>query len=248
VVSDPPGIAYPSGSTAADLWFQHCAIVTNDMACAYQRVARNISAPISQDGPQRLPPSTGSVEAYKFRDPDGHPLELIRFPEGVGAPAWQCPSVGPTLGIDHSALSVGDAECSLAFYARLGLVQSSRHLNTGPEQDRLDGLSEVAVDVIGLAPSAERTPHVELLCYHTPRGRSGAPSRRSHDIADSRLIFEVQDLASLVRTLDAAGARVSSVVELAPNSRAALVRDPDGHAIVLLEGHMTDAAFRRTCE
>ncbi len=36
-------------------------------------------------GPQRLPPASGSVAAAKFRDPDGHPLELLEFPRGRGA-------------------------------------------------------------------------------------------------------------------------------------------------------------------
>jgi len=235
VAFDLPGAEYPSDSTAADLWFQHVAIVTNNMTGAYRQLTRNANVPISRGGPQRLPPSSGAVAAYKFRDPDGHPLELIHFPEGMGDPGWQCPSADSTLGIDHSALSVSDAERSLAFYARLGLVESSRQLNSGLEQDLLDGLSKVVVDVIGLTPGAGQTPHVELLCYRTPHGRSDEPSRRSHDIADSRLIFQVQDLAGLIRTLNATGSTASPVVDLASKARAALVRDPDGHAIVLLE-------------
>ena len=34
----------------------------------------------------------GGVAAFKFRDPDGHPLELIQFPAGVGDPRWQAKS------------------------------------------------------------------------------------------------------------------------------------------------------------
>ena len=34
-------------------------------------------------GPQLLPPSTGSVTAFKVRDPDGHPLELSYNPARV---------------------------------------------------------------------------------------------------------------------------------------------------------------------
>jgi catechol 2,3-dioxygenase-like lactoylglutathione lyase family enzyme len=230
---DPPGAEYPSDSTAADLWFQHFAIVTNDMVDAYRRLTRDGVVPISQNGPQRLPASAGAVTAYKFRDLDGHPLELIHFPEGIGDPAWQCGSVGSAIGIDHSALSVSDVGRSVVFYTRLGLVESSRQVNAGSEQDQLDGLSNVSVAVIGMAPAAERSPHVELLCYHTPRGRRSKPRRAARDLASSRLIFQVQDLAGLIAALKTLGFLASSVVELGSGARAALVRDPDGHVIVL---------------
>jgi catechol 2,3-dioxygenase-like lactoylglutathione lyase family enzyme len=232
---DPPGVEYPPGSSAADLWFQHVAIVTHDIATAYRRLNRYGATEITQGGPQRLPPAVGAVAAFKFRDPEGHPLELIQFPRGVGDPEWQSASGGPTLGIDHSALSVGDAERSLAFYGCLGLDARARQVNSGPEQDRLDGLSNVVVDVIGLQPAAERTPHVELLCYSTPRGRPCNPSCRARDIANSRLIVQVEDLIGLVQALGSLGCVASPVVELASKVHAALVQDPDGHAVVLIE-------------
>ena len=66
-----------------------------------------------------------SVRAFKFRDPDGHPLELIWFPPGHGRTVWhQRQSATPLLGIDHSGLAVSLASRSLAFYRRLGLAPS----------------------------------------------------------------------------------------------------------------------------
>ena len=64
------GCAYPEGSNAASPWFQHLALVVTDMADAYGRL--HDGAPISLGGPQRLPASSGGVQAFKFRDPDGH--------------------------------------------------------------------------------------------------------------------------------------------------------------------------------
>ena len=90
----PPGAPYPPGSTACDLWFQHFAIVTADMPAAYARLRKAGATSISNDGPQTLPPEAGNVIAYKFRDPDGHPLELLQFPSNN------------TVRIDHSAISV----------------------------------------------------------------------------------------------------------------------------------------------
>lgn len=91
-----PGRAYPPDSRSNDLWFQHLAIVVSDMPAAYAALeahaadgasAANKDAappwcPISRCGPQTLPSSSGGVQAFKFRDPDGHPLELLWFPTG----------------------------------------------------------------------------------------------------------------------------------------------------------------------
>ena len=65
------------------------------------------------------------------------------------------------LGIDHSAISVADTSQSIDFYQRLGLQRSGRSCNTGPAQDRLDGIEGAIVEVTDLAP-VEVPPHVEL--------------------------------------------------------------------------------------
>lgn len=83
----PDVAAYPADSASNDAWFQHCAIVVADMARAHARVMQYGATPVTQGGPQTLPAATGGVCCFKFRDPDGHPLELIRFPEGTGDPA-----------------------------------------------------------------------------------------------------------------------------------------------------------------
>ena len=92
---DSAGRPYPPGSTSTDLWFQHMAIVVNDMRHAYQLVMANRRfRPISRNGPVRLPDSSGGVTAFKFRDHDGHPLELLAFPEGC-VPGNGAPSMAP---------------------------------------------------------------------------------------------------------------------------------------------------------
>ena len=91
-----------------------------------------------------LPPNTGSVTAFKFRDPEGHPLELIRFRRRRARLfGKRMPGKG-ILGYDHTAISVMDVERSTAFYTDLlGFHVGGRSLNRGPEQDRLDGLTGV---------------------------------------------------------------------------------------------------------
>jgi catechol 2,3-dioxygenase-like lactoylglutathione lyase family enzyme len=137
------GRPYPRDSRSDDLWFQHLAIVVNDMDVAYAHLSSHAGwRPISEGGPQLLPPSNGAVRAFKFRDPDGHPLELIWFPRAQGRTVWhQKVSAALFLGIDHSALSVSSTSRSLAFYRALGLRVSERSVNRGPAQERLDGVA-----------------------------------------------------------------------------------------------------------
>ena len=196
------GRSYPDHGDAACLWFQHFALVVPDMRAACARLGE--VAAISHGGPQWLPASSGGVCAFKFRDPDGHPLEFLQFPADRVPARWQgsaAGSGGAAMGIDHSAISVRDADRSAAFYAARGLTAGARSLNEGPEQQRLDGLTDVRVDVVPMAP-LEGGAHLELLGYRVPAGEAGA-GLQPNDVAATRLVWR--------------GARPS------------LCRDPDGH-------------------
>ncbi len=198
---DVPGAPYPAQGNAASLWFQHLALVVDDIAAAHARLRGGCA--ITEGGPQRLPPSSGGVSAFKFRDPDDHPLELLQFPAGDTPPAWRGkPLAGQIgLGIDHSAVSVSDIDASAAFYAGLGLAPGKRSHNKGAEQQGLDGLKDVQVVVAPLRPS-RAPPHLELLGYQVPRGEAGPPLQ-ANDVAATRVAWR--------------------------GGRPALLRDPDGH-------------------
>ena len=115
---DHPGRPYLPHLSPFDNEFQHFAIVVADMDAAYARLCSLTGwSPISSAGPQRLPDSSGAVEAFKFRDPDGHPLELLSFPAQSTPAHWRDRQHGHLfLGIDHSAISVADTARSVAFY------------------------------------------------------------------------------------------------------------------------------------
>lgn len=213
---DLPGEPYPRESLSSDLVFQHFAIVVVDMAQAFQRLSAVAGwTPISTDGPERLPMSSGGVTAFKFRDPEGHPLELLEFVDG-GLSNWPAASPKETfLGIDHSAISVYDRVVSIAFYESLGLGVSARSFNHGPTQEKLDDIPGAQLDVTALAPR-RATPHLELLCYRTTR-QCPARVRKVNDIASTRLTFE------LCKFPDAADKFIP----------ARLMRDPDGHAFFI---------------
>ena len=201
----------PAIAVAPDPHFQHAAIVAGDMNAAWQRLRAFAPAAISEGGVRQLPANTGGVTAFKFRDPDGHPLELIHFPAGVGDPRWHSePIAAPTLGIDHFALVVADVERSVAFYTAHGFRVASRQVNRGPEQGRLDGLPAPVVEVVALQ-AARPTPHIELLGYRHPAALA-ATSLDGRCDPGRDAIFLIGENAD-VEPID--------------------LRDPDGHCLVV---------------
>lgn len=210
---DRPGRPYPSDANAADLCFQHFALLTNDARAAWQRASVFGAVAISIGGPVTLPAAAGGVTAIKFRDPDGHPLEFLEFPSSV-AKAEQGEAI---LGIDHSAISVADAEASSRFYEALGLKLVGSTVNHGPTQIALDALENAIVDVVSLQPP-RAAPHLELLGYRSPRGRS-MQRMQANDVAATRIIWNAD--------------------------KDALIRDPDGHLHLLRQTPATENSTRR---
>ena len=207
------------------------------MAAAYTKLsAQGGWKPISTEGPQALPVSSGGVTAFKFRDPEGHPLELLAFPPDAVPERWQG-SDATFLGIDHSAISVADTPQSIEFYRRLGLQRSGGSCNTGPEQDRLDGAEGTIVEVTALAP-VEVPPHVELLCYRKVLDRNRNVSG-VNDVVATQLILSTHSVAALdALCTQSADALVSGPVSFEDGVARAMVRDPDGH-LLRLEAPMT---------
>lgn len=213
------GQPYPAGSRSSDLWFQHIAIVVSDIDVAYDHLARHSDwRPISQGGPQHLPPSSGGVWAFKFRDPDDHPLELICFPSGEGRAVWhRTMSRALFLGIDHSALSVSSADRSLDFYRSHGFKVTNRSLNRGAAQGRLDDLPHVQARVTALRPASAGGPGLELLAYDPP-GRPLATTTANDLLTDWVTVAVNPSLGAL----------------------PVVVRDPDGHRLVLVDQNGRD--------
>jgi catechol 2,3-dioxygenase-like lactoylglutathione lyase family enzyme len=227
---DPPGAPAPPALSATDPFFQHLAVSVRDMGAAFAQVETAGAAPISRGGPQHLPPSSGGVSAFKFRDPDGHPLELIHFPDGPAADRW-ADSPGLCLGIDHSAITVTDLPAAMALLTGpFGLALSERGVNRGETQARLDGVDDPVVDVIALVPPRP-APHVELLHYRQPAPSGPAPLVGPADRASTRFVFGAEDPAAV-----AGAARSNAVaVTVSADGRAAFVVGPDGHGFLVLQ-------------
>jgi len=217
VQPNPPPAPYPADSCSNDLWFQHLAIVVADMDLAYAHLcARPGWQAISIEGPQQLPASSGGVRAFKFRDPDGHPLELLWFPANQGRAVWRRRRRASSvfLGIDHTALSIRETRRSLRFYAALGWKIRYRSLNRGASQERLDGLPGACVRVLGLRAASLRGPGIELLAYRPPGRTLGSRAQRSPAMARSL----ADDCTAFAGSASSADRTLT---------------DPDGHRLVV---------------
>jgi catechol 2,3-dioxygenase-like lactoylglutathione lyase family enzyme len=226
-----------------DLFFQHVAIVVSDMEAAYLHLRGHGVEHISS-APQRLPdwnPSAGGIQAFYFRDPDGHALELITFPPDKGDPRWQVTGGPLFLGIDHTAIAVSDTAVSLGFYRDLlGLRIAGQSENWGSEQEHLNGVFASRVRITGLR--AAGGPGIEFLEYLSPGdGRPTPEDLRASDLAHWQTVLEVSDLQRAWERLRETGVSFVSPGPIefprpeAGFSRALQLRDPDGHALLLVE-------------
>ena len=238
----PKGRPIPPDSRSNDRWFQHVAIIVSDMDRAY-RWLRQHKVTHASSGPQRLPdwnPNAGGIEAFYFRDPDGHPLEILRFPEGKGDARWQRRD-RLFLGIDHTAIVVSDTEASLRFYRELlGLQVAGTSENYGTEQERLNAVFGARLRIT--AVRAPAGPGIEFLEYLAPRdGRPMPGDARASDLWHWQTTLVVADATEAAGRLRAGKAGfVSPGVIALPDgalgfAKAVLVRDPDGHAVALVE-------------
>jgi catechol 2,3-dioxygenase-like lactoylglutathione lyase family enzyme len=236
------GAPVPPDSRSNDLSFQHVAIVVSDMDKAYAVLRQNQVQHISPY-PQRLPdwnPAAAGIRAFYFRDPDGHPLEILQFPAGKGDPKWQVSNGKLFLGIDHTAMAVSHTDASVAFYCALvGLHVAGESENYGFEQEHLNNVFGAHLRITSLrGPSGIG---VEFLEYITPRDGHPAPNSDATDISHHETVLLVDNIAAVNTNLEKAKYLPVSVKQISGSqllfhaSRAELIRDPDGHTLLLLQ-------------
>ena len=236
----PRGRPYPGDSRSNDRWFQHVAIIVSDMDSAY-RVLRAHKVGHISTVPQTIPlsnPAAGGIRAFYFRDPEGHPLELLWFPPGKGAERWHR-SDRLFLGIDHTAIAVGSSARSLRFYRDLlGLRVAGTSHNFGTEQAHLGNVPEADVQITGLRAAAG--PGIEFLEYLTPRtGRAAADDERANDLVQVQTTLVVPDARAAAAACTRWGAAPLSAAPVVADGLGFrwgfLVRDPDGHVLRIVE-------------
>jgi catechol 2,3-dioxygenase-like lactoylglutathione lyase family enzyme len=237
----PRGRPVPLDSRSNDRWFQHVAIIVSNMDQAYARLRQHNVEHASPE-PQRLPDwntAAGGIKAFYFKDPDGHPLEILEFPGGKGDPKWHAATEKLFLGIDHTAIVVADTETSLHFYKDLlGLRVAGESVNYGPEQERLNNVFGARLHITGLR--ASHGPGIEFLEYLSPRNGRAATGIQANDLAhwettiatgDSSQAFD-QFLRQRVLLVSPGVAQLQGTPRF---RKAILVNDPDGHPVKVIE-------------
>lgn len=239
----PQGRPVPVDSRSNDRWFQHIAIIVSDMEKAYAYLKAN-KVRHASTGPQTLPSyitAAAGIKAFYFKDFDGHVLEILAFPPDKGAQKWHDleKSGRLFLGIDHTAIVVGDTETSLRFYRdALGLSVAGESVNYGPEQEHLNNVFGAKLHISGLK-TRDAGINVEFLEYLAPtNGRPFPVDTRSNDLWHWQTSFSTENIDGLFRSYKPEYISTASVLfkeHVLGFSKAALVRDPDGHAVRLVE-------------
>lgn len=227
----------PYDTRGNDRWFQHLAIVVSDMKAAYQRLLQNDVMHVSTS-PQTLPaylPNAAGIEAFYFRDPEGHNLELICFPPGKGDPKWHAAAKsGLFLGIDHTAITIADTGKSKTFYQQiLHLTHAGHSENYGTEQEHLNQVFGARLDINGFR--AEAGFGVEFLRYIAPPGgRPMPPDSSPSDLWHYQTEMITDNFTAMTDHLAKAGfSKISTQAVIENGLQCVLFRDPDGHAVLL---------------
>jgi catechol 2,3-dioxygenase-like lactoylglutathione lyase family enzyme len=239
----PRGRPIPVDSRSHDRWFQHIAIIVSDMDRAYAWL-RQHRVEHASPAPQRLPdwnPNAGGIRAFYFKDPDGHPLEVLWFPAGKGDSKWHRPTDRLFLGIDHTAIVVASTQAALGCYRdTLGLRVAGESENYGPEQERLNNVFGARLRITTLRAPAG--PGVEFLEYLTPRdGRPIPADTRPNDLIHWQTSLASDDAEAVARALRGGGCGTPTAGVVAPEPpalgfvRGFLLRDPDGHALRVVQ-------------
>lgn len=256
-ISPPDLRPMPIPSYSHDLWFQHFAIVVRDMEAAWTQLRKHHVRQISPR-PQTIPvtnPPAAGIKAIKFRDPDGHNLELLWFPADKGNPIWKrsfspahpgaaetapLPESDLFMGIDHTAMTVRSTESSTKFYRDLlGMTVAGGTLNMGTTQQYLDSLPGARTRVTGLTPKVG-PPSLEFLEYELPSaGRPFPTDSHPTDLWHWQTTLVVSDIEAAAAQLQGMGQMISSRITTFPEKalgfgKGFIVRDSDGHAMQIV--------------
>jgi catechol 2,3-dioxygenase-like lactoylglutathione lyase family enzyme len=236
----------PVDSRSNDRWFQHVAIIVSDMDKAFEILRKN-KVRFASTAPQTLPatiPAASGIRAFYFKDFDNHVLEILQFPADKGARKWHdAAKTGKLfLGIDHTAIVVGDTAESLKFYRdSLGLSVAGESMNFGTEQEHLNNVSGARLHISGLRTKEDGIA-VEFLEYTAPQdGKPFPDDTRSSDLWHWQTSFTTDKTSSLadVLLMHKYVFVSSGVVSFSGNNfdckNTLLVRDADGHAVRVIE-------------
>jgi len=168
---------------------------------------------------------------------------LIYFPAGKADPVWQKPTSRLFLGLSHTAMTVDSTEKGVAFYRDLLGFDVGGVTFTGVTQEVLDDLFDdtcLDADDANLAAATHRVPRLQ----DAPGGRPMPGDTKAIDVWHWQTTLATKDIQAAADRLRKAGAQfiTPDIVSIPQETQAELgfkkalmVRDPNGHAIRLIE-------------
>src|SRR5262249_23519750 len=132
-------------------------------------------------------------QAFYFKNPDEHSLEILQFPPDKDDTKWHRPTEKLFFGIDHTAIVVRNTEDSLKFYRDVvGPTVVGRRENYGAEQECLNNVFGARLRITTLRAAGRA---IEFLEYLAPRdGRLFPIDARANDLFHWQTTLIARDL------------------------------------------------------
>jgi catechol 2,3-dioxygenase-like lactoylglutathione lyase family enzyme len=159
---------------------------------------------------------------------------VVRWVGRVKGPSTGTPPV--ITGVHHFALSVSDADRSLAFYRDLGFELVSDREVEGGYVEEITGVRAAKIRLVHLSGHGH---NLELLEYRRPRGELHAPPFQ--DAGSAHICFLTDDLDAEVERLRRRGVLFRSAGPVTTTSgpnrggRGIYAEDPDGNAVEIVQ-------------
>ena len=137
--------------------------------------------------------------------------------------------------MEHVGIVVDDLAAAIEFFVELGLEPRGQGQVEGEWVERIIALDEVKVEFAMLrAPGGHG--EIELVKFHSPPTETGDPNAPANTPGLRHLAFLVEDIDTVVASLQARGTElVGELVRYENSYRLCYVRGPEGIIIELAE-------------
>jgi catechol 2,3-dioxygenase-like lactoylglutathione lyase family enzyme len=143
--------------------------------------------------------------------------------------------MSPIKRFDHVGITVSDLDTAAAFFVGLGFEIEGRMVMEGEFVDTVIGIPDSRSEIVMLRPPDGGTG-LELSSFIQPKHEPGSPEAMSTELGLRNVMFEVDDLESIVDRLASDGYRlVGGVGQYEQIWRMAYVRGPEGIIVALAQ-------------
>jgi catechol 2,3-dioxygenase-like lactoylglutathione lyase family enzyme len=137
--------------------------------------------------------------------------------------------------VDHIGINVEDLETATIFFTDLGFTVMGESTMQGELLDEVTGLKDARTELVMLqAPDSQLC--IEVIKYHHPVDPEGIHPRGANALGMQHISFQVDDLDSIVKTLQQKGHELVGSVQNYKNVwKLCYIRGPEGIILELAE-------------